>query len=358
MEVLYLQIALSVIMFVTTVIAGLSPIKLLQWITKKDGDEPSTRTSLILSLLSCFAGGVFLGTCFLEILPHVHHNFDHLKLELKLESEFPAPEFLACVGFFVVYALEEIILICSGHDHHSHSHNTVDTDAEEPLDPVTSKGNSLDEIPRFRERRYTTVSAMTFDETAVVEITNAPHTSKAILKSITFAAAMSFHCVLEGLALGVKKSHSGTLTLFFSLMMHKGIEAFSVGLQIAKSHTERMRMAVITICIYSLMTPLGSMLGVMLQQAPIEDTPKNISIIILEGMAVGTFIYVTFFEVILHERENEHSSLLKLLSIIVGFLVIAAQKIVEHHEDTDFLFHHGNGTTLPPDEASAFFIFK
>ncbi|CAK5013296.1 unnamed protein product [Meloidogyne enterolobii] len=28
----------------------------------------------ILSLLSCFAGGVFMGTCFLDIFPHIKYG--------------------------------------------------------------------------------------------------------------------------------------------------------------------------------------------------------------------------------------------------------------------------------------------
>lgn len=53
--------------------------------------------------------------------------------------------------------------------------------------------------------------------------------------------------------------------LFVSLLIHKGIEAFSVGLQIARSNTERTKMVIITIFIYSLTTPLGSIAGVLLQ---------------------------------------------------------------------------------------------
>uniref|UniRef100_A0A914RQ51 Uncharacterized protein n=1 Tax=Parascaris equorum TaxID=6256 RepID=A0A914RQ51_PAREQ len=48
-------------------------------------------------------------------------------------------------------------------------------------------------------------------------------------------------------------------------MIHKGIEAFSVGLQISKSNSRRLKVAAITILIYSLMTPVGSIIGMCIQ---------------------------------------------------------------------------------------------
>jgi zinc transporter ZupT len=84
------------------------------------------------------------------------------------------------------------------------------------------------------------------------------------LKSLTFAFAMSFHSVLEGFALGVQNEKAGIMTLFLSLIIHKGIEAFSVGLQVSRSNRKRLVLVIATILVYSLMTPVGSMIGVFL----------------------------------------------------------------------------------------------
>uniref|UniRef100_A0A914DCC4 Uncharacterized protein n=1 Tax=Acrobeloides nanus TaxID=290746 RepID=A0A914DCC4_9BILA len=65
-----LQIILAVVMFGTTAIAGLIPLKLFRVMNKKN-DENQKMSSWIFTLLSCFGGGVFLGTCFLDIFPHV-----------------------------------------------------------------------------------------------------------------------------------------------------------------------------------------------------------------------------------------------------------------------------------------------
>lgn len=55
------------------------------------------------------------------------------------------------------------------------------------------------------------------------------------------------------------------MTLFISLLFDKGIEAFSVGLQISRSNRKRVMFVVITIITYALMTPVGAMIGVALQ---------------------------------------------------------------------------------------------
>jgi hypothetical protein len=52
-------------------------------------------------------------------------------------------------------------------------------------------------------------------------------------------------------------------------------------------------------------------------------------IIVLEALAGGTFIYVTFLEVLAQERANDHSNLVQLGAIIFGFLVITAIQVYE-----------------------------
>ncbi|VDN54371.1 unnamed protein product [Dracunculus medinensis] len=52
-------------------------------------------------------------------------------------------------------------------------------------------------------------------------------------------------------------------------------------------------------------------------------------IISLSALAAGTFIYVTFFEVIATERVNEYSNLAQLAAIIAGFSTVAAFQLIE-----------------------------
>nr|pir hypothetical protein C06G8.3 - Caenorhabditis elegans [Caenorhabditis elegans] len=158
-----------------------------------------------------------------------------------------------------------------------------------------------------------------------------------LLKSLTFAIAMSFHSLLEGFALGVQDSDAAIWTLFLSLLLHKSIEAFSVGLQISRANTEKKGIVMCTILVYALMTPLGSVLGTLLQNTGDKSFGKDCTIVFLEAMAAGTFIYVTFLEILAAEKENRFNSLKQLLCIGLGFMVILALQFFFGHEG------HGHG---------------
>ncbi|TMS32479.1 hypothetical protein L596_000309 [Steinernema carpocapsae] len=381
MNSIVLQICLAVAMFLTTTVAGLLPFKVLRVISKK---EKGDKAKNILTLLSCFAGGVFLGTCFLDIIPHVKSNFQTLLKTAGWHTTYPFPEFFACFGFFLVYALEEITLrifamvisipmvpslntrrmgvnvwmakSLSAIENVIHMQNyplllplfkiyafisisigpyyccqiTVkavypgaESEPFKPHNPPTNHQDSTDTYMAVQTHEKV------MDET-VNYMSGTSSNEGGLLKSITFAVAMSFHSILEGFALGVQDNSTGIMTLFISLMIHKGVEAFSVGLQISRSNSQRFRIVLVTVTIYALMTPVGSMIGVLIRNMNINEVPREATIVVLEGMAAGTFIYVTFFEVLAQERANDYSNLKQLYAIIAGFLVIAGLQINEH----------------------------
>jgi hypothetical protein len=43
------------------------------------------------------------------------------------------------------------------------------------------------------------------------------------------------------------------------------------------------------------MTPIGGVLGMLVQNAPIDGKYRDIIVLICQGLAVGTFIYVSQF---------------------------------------------------------------
>lgn len=327
-----LQITLAIVMFLTTAIAGFIPMKLLRFLDKRQGDKK--KHSKWLSLLSCFSGGVFMGTCFLDIIPHINENYEDFKVLSGTDFEFPLPQFTTCIGFFLVYLIEEI---CVKVFAMKHDHGHDGEQAEKVAIPVHKESLNLRNLVMEETANY-----------AVAESSEG-----SLLKSLTFAVAMSFHSILEGFALGVQNTTARIVTLFISLILHKGVEAFSVGLQISKGNSNKLKAVVATIIIYALMTPIGSGLGTLLQLSNISRLHKDGAVLILESLAAGTFIYVTFLEVLAQEKDNEHNSLKQLLAIFIGFAVIAALQLAfgEHG--------HGGGEehlhvhTLPPEFLSS-----
>lgn len=49
----------------------------------------------------------------------------------------------------------------------------------------------------------------------------------------------------------------------------------------------------------AIMTPIGALIGMAVQSVGEASLAKDITLTILQGLAVGTFLYVTFFEVCL-----------------------------------------------------------
>uniref|UniRef100_A0A0K0G3E1 Zinc transporter ZIP2 (inferred by orthology to a human protein) n=1 Tax=Strongyloides venezuelensis TaxID=75913 RepID=A0A0K0G3E1_STRVS len=402
--------------------------------------EMDKKHAWILSLLSCFAGGVFLATCLLDIFPHINENFSSFKKNANWDFHYPMPEFIACLGFFIIFFIEEITIKVfknmdspHGHAHFDDYHsddeicyddedshttntpphgtnnisrlteettassvetpekddeinNTVtesaispNTDQNQPIkhisivchdpdsivdklsintldsvkfkkpendniheSPVILKVDSQLETSRKSSKRSSISSShrsrsiyggSQYDEEYGEEIP--PHYEEHVnavgnvLKSITFTLIISVHSVLEGFALGVQNKKISMYTLFASLVLHKGVEAFSVGLQVAKTNLKRKRFVVFSIMIYSLTTPLGALLGVILRSANFNIVLKDGLIFVFESLAAGTFLYVTFFEILAHEKANKFNTLKQLLAIFIGFLMISLVQMLE-----------------------------
>nr|CAD2187161.1 unnamed protein product [Meloidogyne enterolobii] len=335
MNIIPLQAILALAMFLTTALAGLLPIKLLNMINRRRDEENERETRLaewILSLLSCFAGGVFMGTCFLDIFPHINENYERFIIKSKWKIEYPLTQFFVCCGSHHHKHRRDKIKCREEHLKTSNivnSNNNCNSDGnvlQQSTHVVVvrrSDGEESDSINSAKQFKQRSISILT------QEYLNNEQVDDSLLKSITFAVAMSFHSILEGFALGVQNNQKGIMTLFISLIIHKGIEAFSVGLQITRSNAKRMIIVVLTIGIYAMMTPFGSMVGVLLTNLNIDEVLKDGIVIVLESFAGGTFIYVTFFEVLSQERANEFSNLVQLCAIVFGFLVVSVLQINE-----------------------------
>lgn len=287
------QIVLAISMLIVTSIAGMVPLLILRIIKGTDRGW--------LSYLSCFSGGVFMATCFLDILPHINRTYARLAEHHNFDDSFPVPSVVICGGFFLVYLIEHVTSLIF-------SQESCDKDKSK-RDVMTI---SSEETPaKFAVEE--TISWISDDK--------ADHTG--FLKAMTFAVAISFHSLLEGFALGVQESSAAIYALFFSLLIHKAVEAFGVGIQISKGHgSNKVKIVAITILIYALMTPIGSILGTVLLNSEGTSLLKEGAMLLLESLAAGTFVYVTFIEILAYEKSNRFNKMKQLVSIISGFLLI------------------------------------
>ncbi|CAG2119849.1 unnamed protein product, partial [Medioppia subpectinata] len=115
--------------------------------------------------------------------------------------------------------------------------------------------------------------------------------------------ATSVHSVFEGLALGLQRDPTKALHLFIGIILHECLVALALGLNAARLDPglkTNLRFS----AVFSLTIPVGIVAGVALGVTP-GLFGRSISAL-FQGLAAGTFIHVTFHELIPAEFMGSH----------------------------------------------------
>jgi len=140
--------------------------------------------------------------------------------------------------------------------------------------------------------------------------------------------ALSFHSVFEGLAIGLQDNTTHLMTVFIAVITHKAVMAFSLGLNIAQSELS-VKAFVWSNILFSLASPLGVAIGIALSDLP-PSLSQEICNGVLQGIAGGTFLYITFFEVLPHELNKPARRLWKVLFVVLGYASICGILFITH----------------------------
>jgi zinc transporter 1/2/3 len=149
------------------------------------------------------------------------------------------------------------------------------------------------------------------------------------LRSILLLIALSFHSVFEGLSIGLSEDKDQLISMFIAVLVHKAVMAFSLGLNIAQSNLSK-RSFIFSNIIFSIASPLGLGIGIFVTDLP-NTLPRSIASGVLQGICGGTFLYITFFEVLPHEMNVPSNRLWKVLFIILGYGSICGLLFVSGH---------------------------
>uniref|UniRef100_A0A6D2XBR6 Solute carrier family 39 member 1 n=1 Tax=Takifugu rubripes TaxID=31033 RepID=A0A6D2XBR6_TAKRU len=295
---LQVKIAALVGLLFFTLIFGFIPAR-VKWFRDTDGTE-THRT--VLSLISCFAGGVFLSACFLDIIPDYLSDINTELHARQLETSFPLPEFIMAAGFFTVLILERIVLNCkemratneerttliperkSGHGH-GHGHG----DGPDP----ESSGHHV----------------------------HVDFQAHSPFRSFMLFLSLSLHSIFEGLAIGLQTTDPKVVEICIAILVHKSIIVFSLAVKLVQSAIPPLWVAAY-IGVFALMSPVGIAIGISVMEAQLAAGPLIQAI--LEGFAAGTFVYITFLEILPHELNSPGKQLLKVLFLLLGFSIMAA----------------------------------
>ena len=312
---------------------GMVPHFLLKWLSKRFFNSPKFKE--VISIFNCFSGGVFFATSVLAILPEARMKMEELLTRLSSDVTYPLTEAMLGIGFLGILLIENITLTCctrnrdgsyeefgtdaSGQTYGSTS-QTSETDKE--TDETQSPEKSTDdgkEITESSAEPRPGQESVTGCYANVTDLTN--------LRNVVLVLALSVHMVFDGLELGLLDSDDKVWSLLLALCIHKSLIFFSVGLTLSETvpYTKTVFSIIFAMAVVS---PLGGALGILLTVKTHGVVTKTVSAF-LQGVAVGTFLYVTFFEILQREFNKKVSAgILRSFSVIYGFFLFAILQYV------------------------------
>lgn len=111
------------------------------------------------------------------------------------------------------------------------------------------------------------------------------------------------------------------LEICVAIVVHKSIIVFSLAVKLVQSGVPPLWLAAY-VGVFAMMSPVGIAIGISVMEAQLSSGALIQAV--LEGLAAGTFIYITFLEILPHELNSSGKQLLKVLFILLGFGIMAA----------------------------------
>ncbi|XP_053693548.1 zinc transporter ZIP1 [Sabethes cyaneus] len=295
------------------------------------------RFPVLISFLLCFGAGVLLATALVHMLPEVR------------DALHQYAEIIFCVGFFLIYTVDEMSSLCGVGHGHSHgelgdqfmaagrrlSRDSINGEdgarcygtSEETK--LLSKGESSahmqqrpsdSDVPEIKPARSN-------DNIPRVMMVASGDGSEQVTGVFSLLLALVVHSLLEGLAIGVQDTASKVMLLLGAVSAHKYVVGFCLGVEICSNGNRQRWSHVLQILTFAVGSVAGIAVGMVLDD--IGQTFNVLVIPVLQGVAGGTLLYVTVSEVLPRERgkrsimRSRQVGLLQLFAVILGFTVMS-----------------------------------
>jgi len=384
MEVTETKVVVLILLGTIKLVFGLAPLGLARAIKKQKNDWWIKK---LIGIVLCIGGGVLLSTVFIHMLKEVREYMDRaIEMRMLPKADYPFAELIICMGFLMILLVESIVHKFFG----GHGHGVSDNKEEGYLDsppkitlkiprvtgsnPVYDNQACQEETPRklnakasgaspyFANKRQEAMGGVfTMSSTSItsidsyssatdslaIKISKTPGKAKqtrdtrkvlSSLRGFLVVAALSVHSLFEGMAVGLEETTAGVWQLFMAISIHSTAIVFCIGTEMVSSGTRKARL-VLSMLVLSIVTPLGVVMGLLLTIHAQTETGAHVLLVgVLQGMAGGTLLYITFFEVLSRDKLTRYgmSGLMGALTIMFGFTVMAALNGLGGHS-------HGGG---------------
>eukprot|EP00238_Polyblepharides_amylifera_P015617 CAMPEP_0196575542 /NCGR_PEP_ID=MMETSP1081-20130531/4996_1 /TAXON_ID=36882 /ORGANISM="Pyramimonas amylifera, Strain CCMP720" /LENGTH=539 /DNA_ID=CAMNT_0041893879 /DNA_START=46 /DNA_END=1665 /DNA_ORIENTATION=- len=262
-----------------------------------------------MGLANSFSGGVFIGSAFLHLLPHVVEEAEHV----DMDTDFPVPYALVLVGYFFVFAIEKILFHAH---HHENPHKSAPENSEAPDEAsedmgivkidlsLETKETVKGEVSGDSFRGLQSRSTKALQSLKDSKVFNGVFTKYGHLQSsVLLFLAISCHAVIAGIALGIQSDRQDVFLVFWAILAHKSVVALSLGVKFLTDGASTFQtMTLLTA--FSLVSPIGILIGMAI------DNENGTTSMILNGISAGTFLYIGATEVVVDEFELSASAYL------------------------------------------------
>ena len=294
--------------------------------------ETRSGARTILSYLNCFSGGIFFGTCFIHLFPEVSEQCADVLREASLDIDYPIAELIISTGFFLIMLTEQCALSCcvrrltAEHSDARFPERSTPVESDPLIRSSTPEAYSYSSSSRYGGHLQRGGDGDTSSSVMVTDPV-VPTTTQGF-RAIVVLIALSIHSLFAGLALGLQSTNHALWMLFAAIAIHKSAVAFTIGLQFVRAFLQ-FRQVLCYVLVFCVMSPIGIAIGTTVTALNNGSFALDVSSLTLQGLATGTFIYVTFFEILQKEFGAESYSIMKVLLLFIGFGTICLSKLFE-----------------------------
>lgn len=262
--------------------------------------SPTFQSSKVaMGWANSFAAGIFLAAGIVHLLPEAVEKMDEYYGDLT--KELPIAFVMVVVGYTAILMLERVMF--AGHE---------EDEGGNDIEASATPGTQLVE-PKDKERTGER-------STSIVELVeDSRKSNNGVTYMLLFA--LTVHGVTEGLALGLQTSINSAWPLWLAIFTHNWAEALCLGVRFAASSVPRVR-ATFFITMFSLATPVGVVLGMML-----HIVLSEVTVAYFMAFSCGTFLYFGATEVVVEEFSAGRTHWVKFGWFCIGIALMVCIKV-------------------------------